>query len=96
MSSGFLITFQVSVGEGSSEAQAKAAYHEQVLILPRLVIWRGPRDHLSSEICVAGVSERFPEGCLGFVWGLPGGVWGCLGVVWAQTLRDLSSGSQQV
>ena len=52
--------------------------NKYVLILPRLVIWRGPRD-LSSEICVAGVSERFPEGCLGFVWGLSGGVWGLSG-----------------
>ena len=67
------------MGRRGSEAQAKAAYHEQVLILPRLVIWRGPRDHLSWEICVAGVSERLTEGCLGFVWGLSGGVWGLSG-----------------
>ena len=80
------------MGRRGSEAQAKAAYHEQVLMLPRLVIWRGPRDHLSSEICVANVravSRGVSGVCLGVVWG-------CLGVVWAQTLWDLSSGSQQV
>lgn len=81
------------MGRRGSEAQAKAAYHEQVCTnFTKASDLEGAQGLVFGNMCSGGV-RAVSRGVSGFCLGV---VWGCLGVVWAQTLWDLSSGSQQV